>query len=158
VIRWYLESIDLSDFNPNAPPPMTAAKEALILDSRTDLVKELMIAIEDREGVFNRDLVTLAEIEFHLAPVMRAGKTRNQLRKALHAVGVEKLGEQRVGSGISGHQGGGKVSLWAIRNVRFWLVAKPAERVAESYRAEGLLAVFDGMGMEVGHIRDLPAG
>ena len=158
VIRGYLDTIDLSEFDPFAPPPMTAAKVALIAGGRTDLVRELALAIEDRTGPFERDLVTLERIEMELSPVMR-GKSKVKLREALVALGCKSFGQQRlpvssIGRAMSQPD---RASLWAIRNTRFWDVAGNQERGVEFRRTEGLLAEFAEWPFEILHISEFPS-
>ncbi|MDP9412722.1 MAG: bifunctional DNA primase/polymerase [Pseudomonadota bacterium] len=158
VIRAFLDTVDLSAFNPFAPPPMTAAKRALIADSRTDLVKDLAIALEERCGVFNRDIVTLSEVETELGNSMR-GKSKSQLREALRALGAQPFSQQRVpGKWDRGAfwESPERASLWAIRNTRYWEVAGAQARGEEFRRHEGLFAPFYGLPLAVVHISEYP--
>jgi hypothetical protein len=158
VIRSYLESVDLSEFSPHAAPPMTEAKQALIADGRSDLVKDLMIAIKDRVGPLGRDVVTFAQIENALGSAMR-GKSQTNLRNALSDIGAQSLGQHRV-PGIKlpgGQMPSERVSLWVIRNIDYWASAGPAARGDEYRRHEGLLAPWDGLRIGIKHINDWPA-
>lgn len=147
VIRAHLDAVDLSTFDPSAVPPMTAAKAALIAESQNDLVKELLLAIDQRWGVFDRDIVELEEIERQLGPSMR-GKTRVQLIKALKDIGAVPFRQQRVHGRWVGDvfmTKPGRASLWAIRNPLFWTQVDARERSEEWARFEGLLARFHGL-------------
>lgn len=160
IIRGYLDEIDLSSFNPYAPPPMTDAKRELIASGRDDLTIELGVLIGERTGVFDRDIVTFTEIETELGNVMR-GRTRSDLRGALHAFGAVSLGQQRVAGAWlndSFAKAGGRASLWAIRNVRFWEEASNQDRAEEYGRVQGLWAQFDSEVFEVRHAREWPGG
>lgn len=132
---------------------MTTAKQALIADSRNELVKDLASAIEERSGFFDRDVVTLKQIELELDTSMR-GKSKTQLQKALLALRAIAFGQQRV----PGINAGGldRASLWAIRNARFWVAAGPQARGEEYRRSEGLLSQLDGLPFEILHESDWP--
>lgn len=159
VIRAFVETVDLSEFDPYAPPPMTSAKEALIADGREDLLKELSVLIEDRTGAFNRDIVTLTEIETELGSSLR-GKSKSQLRAALEALGAVPLGQQRVpGTWDFGRfiMIPGRASLWVIRNARYWTRTDSQHRGEEFGREEGEFALFGGLPIEIRHVSEWPA-
>jgi len=158
AIRSYLDAIDITRFNPFANAPMTDAKRALIADGRADLVKDLALAIEGRWGVFDRDIVTLEEVEAQLGSSMR-GKTKVQLTSALKALGAMPFQQQRVkGSWLNGGFVGraSRASLWAIRHIRYWEHAGTQARGEEWGRLEGLLSAFDGTGIAVYHRSEWP--
>lgn len=144
VIRAYLDSIDLADFKPHAPPPMNAAKLGLIEGSKSELAQDLMWAIEARQGCFDRDLVTLDQVVFEMDRKFGPRK----LAEALNESGAVSLGQQRVGKR--------KLSLWAIRNVEYWRFASNEMRQQEVESKEGGIFEFlEGTGMEVVHINSL---
>jgi hypothetical protein len=149
VIRSYLDSIDLSKFNPFANPPMTASKLQLIAGSRSELAQDLAIAIEQREGCFDRDVVTLNQVVQHLGLGAR-GKSVTQIQKALKELGAVALGQQRV-------LGAGRASTWVIRNLDYWLFADAADRAEELQRSTGMLALLDGLPIGVTHASQWPA-
>ncbi|MBO9518478.1 MAG: bifunctional DNA primase/polymerase [Porphyrobacter sp.] len=159
VIRAFIDTVDLADFNPHAPPPMTASKQALIADGREDLVKDLLLAIEERSGPFNRDIVTLAEIEAVLGNSFR-GKTKTQLYAALRSIGAVSFKQQRVtGRWNFSHfvdANGHRESLWAIRNTRYWALSDPQARAEEFRRIESTFAHLDGVPIEVRHMSEWP--
>jgi hypothetical protein len=158
VIRAFIDTIDLSEFDPHAPPPMTVAKEALIADGREELVRELVIAIEERTGPFNRDIVDLDEIEAVLGNSLR-GKSRTQLREALKAIGALPFGQQRVpgkwqfGIFVKSAE---RASLWAIRHPEYWALAGAQARGEEYGREEGRFAYLHGIPIAVRHISEMP--
>lgn len=158
VIRAYLDAVDLEGFDPFAHPPMTEAKRALIADSRSEIVKELALAIEERWGVFDRDIVTLAEVEAQLGSSMR-GKTKAQLTDALKSLGAVPFSQQRVSGiwiGDTFVAKSSRASLWAIRNVAFWCATGAADRAEEYGRQVGLVAPFDGLALDIRHISEWP--
>jgi hypothetical protein len=158
VIRAYIDAVDLEGFDPFAHPPMTEAKRGLIADSRSELVKELSLAIEQRWGVFDRDIVTLAEVEIQLGASMR-GKTKAQLTDALKSLGAVPFSQQRVSGMWIGDMfavKSSRASLWAVRNSPYWCVAGAAERAEEYGRHEGLFAPFAGLALDIRHISEWP--
>jgi len=157
VIRHFLDQIDLTHFNPRAEPPMTLAKERLIADSRTELLKDLATLVEERSGPFCRDVVTFREVEIELGGSMR-GKTKSQLRDALAQLGAIAIRQQRVpGGSIAGRElPAERVSLWAIRNSRYWQLAGAQDRGEEFRREDGLFANLDGLPIDVRHVSEWP--
>jgi hypothetical protein len=137
----------LDDFDPYAPPPVTEAKRILITDSRTDLEKDITFLIKDRVGTFDRDLMTLEEIDKALGRSM-FGKSKNQLTNALTAIGAVKLGQKWVSGRWVDHFGfmpwpRYRVSLWAVRNVHFWQSASAQDCSAEYGFSTGVFARWD---------------
>lgn len=158
VIKWYLGGVDLDGFRPAEPPPMTMAKQELIADSRTELARDLELEITLREGVFQRDVVTLAEVEAQLGRSMH-GKTKVKLTAALKAVGAVPFAQQRVPGRWEGRiffPQPGRASLWAIRNVDFWAATTTGDRAEEYARAEGMLACFAGLDVGISHSSNWP--
>lgn len=148
VIRNHLDSIDLSEFNAHENPPVTASKLNLIAGSRSELAQDLALAIRERQGCFDRDIVTLEQVGFELGQWART-KTKVQLTKALKEVGALPLGQQRVTNG--------RASLWVIRNVDYWALADTAVRAEELQQQVGIFAGLDGTGIELAHIYEWPA-
>jgi hypothetical protein len=143
VIRHYLDRVDLTEFEPSAPPPVTASKKRLAENSRSELAQDLALMITERVGVFDRDVVTLEQVSFELGSIARL-KSRKQLTKALHEVGAVPLGQQRT-------IGNSRASLWAIRNGGLWQFLTPQERTGEFGRSTGAYAQFDIPGLVVAH-------
>lgn len=144
VIRDYLDRVDLETFNPYEAPPMTASKERLIADSRSELAQDVALAIRERQGCFDRDLVTLDQVLLELGLFGR-GMSKMQVSKALKEAGARSLGQQRVGVA-------GRASLWAVRNTEYWEFADSEARSAELERTPGIFALLDGTGIDVVHL------
>lgn len=159
VIRAFLDAVDLTTFDPYAEPPMTDAKMALISESRPGLVKDLVAAMEERSGAFNRDIASLVQIETELGTSMR-GKSKSDLVKALEAVGAVSIGQCRVPPEFPGSVRGrpGRASLWVLRNVRFWKAASANARGEEFRRQEGLLSEIGSCPIEILHESEWPLG
>jgi hypothetical protein len=137
-IRNYLDGIDLEAFNPYEAPPVTDSKLRLIAGSLTELAQELALAICERQGCLDRDIVTLDQVSCTLGAVGR--RTKPQLAKALKELGAVPLGQQRVG-------GSGRASLWAIRNLDYWGHADMVIVGKEFERQTGFFAALDGIGV-----------
>jgi hypothetical protein len=153
VIKWYLGTVDLEGFRPAQPPPMTVAKQSLIADSRSELARDVELEIDLREGVFQRDIVTLAEVEAQLGRSMH-GKTKVKLTAALKTIGAVPFAQQRVPGRWDGCifiPQPGRASLWAIRNVDFWTATTAGDRAEEYARSEGMLACFAGLPLGISH-------
>ncbi|WP_109261795.1 primase-helicase family protein [Hyphobacterium indicum] len=111
----FLMKRDVGHFDPNEPARMTAAKEALIEDSRPPIERVLEELIEEREVPFDRDLVQLKEIEREIKS--RCGKTTDRaFRNALKQLKIERLRQVKLPSGR-------RPRLWMIRNHEHWLGA-----------------------------------
>ena len=148
VIRHYLDGVDLAGFNQFEAPPLTPSKLKLIARSRSELVQELILAISERQGSFDRDVVTLDQVFFELRPYM-GGKTRTQVVRALRETGALALGQQRIGLMA-------RASLWAIRNTAYWEFTDAASRAQEAQSVVGVFADLDGTGIWVGHLSQFP--
>lgn len=121
VIRNYLDEVDLTAFSHHAPPPMTAAKLALIQRSVSPLAQELAHHIEERTGVFDRDVLSIDQMRTVLSG---HAPSDHVIGRALAELGAKNLGQHRSRSG--------RKSLWTIRNGAYWEFAKPCERALES--------------------------
>lgn len=145
VVLSYLKNVNLQDFNPYEAPPMTAAKRALIAGSKTAVAQDLQFAIEQGEGVFERDLVTLAQVAFHFGRKW----SEREISRALVEVGAINLGQQRFGKD--------RPSLWAIRRQHLWQAATNIARKAEfESKGDGIFALLEEAGIEVADLRTSP--
>lgn len=113
---------DISAFNPNSGPPMTADKQALIKGSFTPTKAKLGELIEDAQGRFKQDVLSLndvrMELQFQSNITPRSLEDRN-LSATLKELGGTPLGPVRVGKITP--------SLWAIRNAGKWAESLPAD-------------------------------
>lgn len=153
IVRAFFNNVDLDGFDPYAQPPMTDAKRRLIADGRTNLEKDLSIAIHDKLGGFGRDLVTFEEIEKALGRSM-FGKSKTDLVNALNNIGAMKLGQKRVKirwieESYYMPADSYRLSLWAIRNVKFWQTATAQDCAAEYASRDGAFASIGVGAMEV---------
>lgn len=146
VVRWYLDQIDLTEFDAHGPPPMTDAKRALINRSRHPIVQEVEYFIDQRTGLLDRDVVTLDCVA--LAFDQRNRPTPHRLGRALREFGAVNLDQHWVD--------GRRVSLWAIRNFRYWERCSSADRVEEHKRSIGVFADWPAS-ISIRHICEYPA-
>lgn len=162
IILGFLEGIDLSDFNPFAPPPQTEAKLALQYASKSQLEQELIEARDERRWPFSRDIVRLEEVRASIPAAHSAPPQR--LNSAMRAIGAELLGQHRVPGEWCGAGGrptfiagaGTKPSLWAVANVQFWTMADPQSRVEEFMRTKGSWEFLDDHCIALRHARSDP--
>lgn len=121
AIAHFLSTYDLSGFNPDAPPPMTAAKAALIEVSREPMEQALREMIEAKEKPFeDRDLVLPVDI-LHFIRSKGFGKyTEADIRRALTRLGFKRLDHEKKVSGDSGRQ---SFRPWCRANHEKWEAA-----------------------------------
>jgi hypothetical protein len=146
VIRHWLDTIDLSSFNPRARPPQTESHASLGERSRSILEQELLSLFEAREGPFSRDIFELDEVLWALPQFASRGRT--QITRALHAIGARPLSQHRVES--AWHYSYGqrhcvpksdeRRNLWVIDNALYWDLVGPAERAKEYASVRGLFS------------------
>lgn len=144
VVRAYLDGVDLTEFNPFAPPPMTEAKRRLISSSIDPAAMLLREMIDSWTPPFNRDVVLRAEIE----KALREGGYRlneRELLRVLEEAGAKSLGQYRVDWTKASvqlrflAQGALRPSLWGIRNVSYWSAAPNHDCVQELLSDKGSL-------------------
>jgi len=149
IIRGYFANVDLSDFNPHAPPPDTEAKAGLRHSSVPPLEQELLMALEDWKFPFNRDIGTFDDVRASLGSVAR-GKSVKAIQRAMGNVGCVPLSQIRVsGTWDRGanafwhHDSPARISAWAFRNVDYWQSASPKEWAEEYARHVGRFNELD---------------
>nr|WP_246206356.1 primase-helicase family protein [Propylenella binzhouense] len=118
---------DITGFDPDAPPPMTAAKAEIIEASRPVTEQELRAMIEDGAHPFHRELFTVDDVRTGLVSRMARTPTRNELSNYLKQLGAVNLEQLRVGDGA-------RERLWALKRPDYWRNATPAERAQELAR------------------------
>lgn len=146
VVRHYIDQVDLSDFNPHAPPPMTGAKQGLIARSHSVLAQDLLYLLRAGEGPFSRDLVTQHEVRATLPQNARISD--RELAKALGEIGAVRLGQ--VGKGYE------RKSLWAARHGEYWSYVRPVDQLKEHCQEEGMLSLLNYPGVSVRHASQWP--
>ena len=91
VVKAYLGSLDLSEFQPKATPPMTAAKERLKQQSSTPLAQALTELIEERSWPIARGVCTVGEIRSALKAAGFRPETPAKIATALKEIGCRSL-------------------------------------------------------------------
>lgn len=94
----YLASLDLSDFNPKAPPPWTAAKEMMVDAGRDDNLSPIGDALDRiKEAGFSIDAVTLTDLATRVdsedvrVMLTGGGKSARRVPHLMEACGYVKV-------------------------------------------------------------------
>ena len=148
----YLLSYDLTGFNPNAKAYLNAAKERMIVTSRSDIsawVHDTLetpdVKLKRGEVILTQDLFTSAELlALYVADAERqaggftraSSVTANGVSKALSAAGVNQLLGGKPLRLPDGSQG----RYFALRHRERWEAASAAELVRHLIEANPLLA------------------
>jgi hypothetical protein len=106
AIRYYLEHVDICDFDPTANPPWTEDKTRLVSDSRSSLLTfaHNLMADDERPSIATMsDLLWAAKGELGSDPALKA------LSNALDDAGAVALPRVRI------NPGGRKQSVWSLR-------------------------------------------
>ncbi len=121
-------NIDVKDFNPRAPAPITEAKREMIELSRSDLDAWVDQIVHDPESALRldgvpirRDLWTVQELRALYDPDGRQRTTMIALSKSLRRAGLKPLPTTL--------RDGTPKKLWPVRNVEKWKEAPHYERV-----------------------------
>lgn len=101
VLRWYFAQTDVSKFNPAAPPPVTAAKLAMVKKSQIREVRLLQDAIEHSDAPFHKELFTNESVRQYLHA--ETGKTYSsvEVRDFVHRAVPESIALKVVRTGSS---------------------------------------------------------
>ena len=122
----YLQSRDLSRFDPYARPPATAAREDLITQGRPAAVTFMTDALMAGDAPFRHDLLVINEVIDYMRERHNLRVTTKQVGLVLRQAGAVELGQKRVG--------GAKPRVWAVRNPARWKSAGE-EEIAAAYRS-----------------------
>lgn len=137
ILSWLLKR-DLSRFNPNARPPVTAAKREMTHSSRPIVETEIARMIAEHERPFDQDLVVVRNVLSVLTVYLREANL-TAVQKGLKANGAKNLGQKKAL--VQGLEE--KVSLWAIRNHDQW-ERKPNAAIARAYLESQARLDLDG--------------
>lgn len=134
ALFYHLLHLDLGGFNPRAAAPMTAAKKAMILDSKTDLgawvatLKEAPDAVlRVGESVLAGDLFTTKQLLALYDPTESKRVSAVWLGRELKRAGFAQVNGGAVIATARGPQ-----RLYAVRNAERWAAAKPGD-IAKAY-------------------------
>jgi hypothetical protein len=124
AIAHYLQSRDLSKFNPNSRPPMTEGKKIVIQESLSPLEATLHMLYEDEQEPFHKDLLSVQDIiQFFRIYTHMRDPNPNAITRFLRGIGAKNLGQKRIRDK--------KVRLWAIRRPEPW--SQATEKTIEEY-------------------------
>lgn len=135
----HLKSRDISGRDFKGRAPSTAAKETMRLAAMPVIEGQLVSAIENEEGCFGRDIVTMNEVELYLRGRAQ-GRPVSPQKLAIHlrAAGAHAIGRARLSSGE-------RARLWVVRRAETYK-GLPLNKVRDMYeeqvRKEGF-ADFD---------------
>lgn len=130
----FLLSRDLSRFDPNTAPPITAAKLQVIDDSREPHMAYFQDAFDSGAPPFRHDLVAVNHIIDWLTANRNIRVTHKQVTAFLRQIGGEPLGQKRIGDGY-------RAVVWAIRNAAEW--AEAGDNLAKVWKGMDVEALTD---------------
>lgn len=125
AFKYQLLTRDISSFEPDAPPPMTEAKQELISDTKAPIENRLEDLIAAREGIFQKALVSIDAVRSALREDYREKRPSTAaVTTALRSLGHNSLGGQvRL-------KDNSRPRLWVIRDHEKWASAD-AQQVRE---------------------------
>tara|TARA_R110000851_G_scaffold235523_2_gene388077 strand:- start:6030 stop:8342 length:2313 start_codon:yes stop_codon:yes gene_type:complete len=125
IYRWAID-FDLSDFDPEAPPPKTKHFEDMVDETARPLDAYILECTQNKEWPIVSDLVNTTDLAAALntAPGFR-GLNPIALSQTLKRLGFQNLGAKRL------H--GKQVKMWAVRDYLKWITAGDAE-VSSHYK------------------------
>ena len=131
AIAYFLSMVDTTDFNPDAPPPMTLAKSALIEVSREPLERVLREMIEHSEPPFeDRDLVLIRQIGSALRDRSYTKYTDADISRVLPKLGFKRLAREKKMNRLGTRE---SLRLWCRANQEKWEIASSQQCVDEVF-------------------------
>jgi hypothetical protein len=120
ALLWHFQNeVDLADFMPNLPAPMTEDKQALIEDSQNEYETLVRDAIDAAVQGEKPQLTTLDQLAEEYDSDARGG-IRNGIKFALmvplRQLGAKRLKKIRLGPGIT-------IRPWSLTNHKYWAAA-----------------------------------
>lgn len=105
VLRWYFAQVNLTGFNPAAPPPITVAKQRMVSKSQAKEVRAMQEAMADGEAPFDRALVTTPALKQFLhsetGKIYSSCETREFFKRAApDAVGLKQTRIKQTKAGM----------------------------------------------------------
>jgi hypothetical protein len=123
VLRHYFLHLDLTGFSPSAKAPETEARRAMITASVSSDYELLQIAIEERSGIFSRDVVLTSEVREFIFKHSPARPSADRVGRILCRPPFDGMSRQfRCGKGM--------YRAVILRNHPHWCVAGGAEIMA----------------------------
>lgn len=123
----HLETLDLTGFDPNHPPPMTPAKAEMITESKPAAEVEITEWIETRRGCMKRDIVVPDHLLTQLRTAGYTNLTVTSVRRLLRAVGGVACANPLPPPKAGQTGWASECRVWAVRNHDHWRSASKAE-------------------------------
>ncbi len=126
IYRWAID-FDLSNFDPEAPPPKTKHFHDMVDETTRPMDSYIMECVNNDEWPMACDLINATDLAHavNTAPGFK-GINPIALTQTLKRLGYTNLGAKRMM--------GKKIKLWAVRNYKTWMSAGEAE-IASHYEA-----------------------
>lgn len=144
ALMWhFLYGVDTSDFDPMGPPPVTAAKQEMFADTRTEL-ESWLITMRDHPDIIcskfgNCDLISIQEIcVLHEADYPGKASSSQLLGRKLKEIGLTSLHPTDAPTSRQIFAGGKLVRLYALRNEEKWRKANSEALRREYERARNI--------------------
>jgi hypothetical protein len=129
IARW-AEDMDLSKFDPDAPPPKTKSLYEMAEANVRPLHAYLQDQIDAEDWPMKSDLVVVSDLLQSIKQVPGLGRVGSvSLSNALKELGCKNLGQKRF-------MDGSKPRVWAVRNYNEWATAEESD-ISEHYRPPG---------------------
>ncbi len=130
----HLLTLDLSNFNPHAAPPKTAARAALVRESMSDQEQTLTDLYEAGEAPFEQNLAVIGDVVEHLNARRGLRFTLRHVSAFFRTIGAQNLGQCRMRSNNGTER---KPHVWALVNAAQWLEASEND-IAHAYATPGM--------------------
>ncbi len=114
VLRYIFGAIDISNFNPHSPPPMTTAKYAMVEKSQVSEVQIILDALKYGTGPFSKEVFTVEAVGQWLQSETNKTYPGMSIRGYINRT----MPEAKVVREI--RAGNGKLRVWAYVNVEHW--------------------------------------
>lgn len=124
-LRWYFSQVDLTNFDPQAAPPMTAAKRKMVQKSQVFEVQIIKDLVSTQEGCFTKDVFTTEVLRQMLQAETGRTYSNVQVREyILRAI-------PEAASMIQIRLGSERLRPWVWKNHQKWETATADELRAE---------------------------
>ncbi len=135
LLRWCYER-DLSHFKHNHKPPLTSSKIEMIYASRSDLEIDLQDAIDNREGPFGADIVSVPILKEYLSakrddPIKQSES--RQISKILNKIASSQMVKNAITTIDDNIPGRHRVRC--VRNAEYWSAQCLADQRREFTRS-----------------------
>lgn len=131
----FLQQMSLSDFDWAEPPPMTAAKKLMVDESLSLIERDILDAIEDREGPFKADIVDAILIEDYVRSISQDNLTQKDKYMIRHLIQslTSSLPQERYRVKLHSSGPGKRVRCRVVRNIEHWR-KQDTDAIAEEYK------------------------